>query len=119
MFGNLFSSSPADGDKKKDLVQELIDSHWPTIEATIVPFLIKVTEDHLNDDQHTTSIFENAHAVLPLPIRLAIRQGTFVSYCHEHRSTLIQKINEYKDRQTKTIAKQEAGEDIRQIPTQD
>jgi len=99
MFGNFFSSSEADGEKKKDLVQELIDSHWPTIEATIVPFLIKVTEDHLNDDQHTTSIFENAHAVLPLPIRLAIRQGTFVSYCHEHRTTLIQKINEYKDQQ--------------------
>lgn len=103
MFSSFFSSSSDDGDKKKDLVQELIDSHWPTIEATLIPFLIKVTEDHLTDDEHTTSIFENAHAMLPLVIRLAIRQGTFVSYCHEHKSSLVQKINEYKDRQAKLI----------------
>lgn len=99
MIGSFFSKSSNGTDAQADAkakVSAIVDEYWPTIESYLIPFLIKISEDHLKDDAHTASIFETAHSMLPMPIRLAVRQATFVQYCQEHRATLITKIDEYK-----------------------
>ena len=103
MIGSFFSKSSNGTDGQADSkakISALVDEYWPTIESYLIPFLIKISEDHLKDDAHTASIFEAAHSMLPVPIRLAVRQAIFVQYCQEHRATLITKIDEYKGKRS-------------------
>ncbi len=106
MFGKLFddakSMATSNFGTVKDKAQTFIDNHWSEIEKYIIPSLLKISEDHLNDTETLSSAFESAHALLPLPLRLAIKRETFVSFCLSKRADLLGKIEEYKQMKTET-----------------
>lgn len=83
-------------DSTANQTSELIAAHWPTAQQMVVNSLLAITEDHLNDSKTLASAFETAHAAMPLPIRLVIRQDTFVAFCFTQKDTLSQKVLEYK-----------------------
>lgn len=100
MFGKLFDNAKNIATDNlgsvKDKAQMFINNHWPEIEKHVIPALLKISEDHLNDTEKLTSAFESAHAILPLPLRLAIKRETFVSFCLSEQVDLLEKITEYK-----------------------
>ena len=102
MFGKLFDSAKnmatSNFEAVKDKAQIFINNHWSEIETYVIPALLKISEDHLNDTEKLTSAFESAHAVLPLPLRLAIKRETFVSFCLSKQADLLVKITEYKQK---------------------
>ena len=78
-------------------------THWPRSQQIIVNSLLAVAEGHLKDPKTLTSAFEAAHAAMPLPLRLAIRQDTFVAFCFTQRDMLSQKVLEYKSNPAETL----------------
>jgi len=83
-------------DSTSNQTNDFIATHWPKAQQMVVNALLNITEDHLNDPKTLTSAFETAHAAMPLPIRLVIRQDTFVAFCFTQRDALNQKVLEYK-----------------------
>jgi hypothetical protein len=83
-------------DSTANQANDFIAAHWPMAQQMVVNSLLTITEDHLNDPKTLTSAFETAHAAMPLPIRLVIRQDTFVAFCFAQRDSLSEKVLEYK-----------------------
>ena len=96
IFGSISEFTTEKYEAAKKSASELIERHWTEIESVLISGLIKISEDHLNDQKTLTEVFESAHAVLPLPIRLAIKQETFVNFCFENKSQIHAKLNLYK-----------------------
>ncbi len=96
MFKNLFDQASKAVTSKLESTQTFFDSHKESIEDALTSVLVKIAEDHLSDERHMTSAFETVHGMLPLPLRLGIRQATFVEYCHAHKKTLLLKVEEKK-----------------------
>lgn len=103
MFKNLLNSAVDAAKSTNDTFEGLLETHWPTIESKVGPVLVEIAESHLNEEAHMRSLLESAHAMLPLPVRLVIRQNTFIEYFQGHQEHLLRLSQSYKEKQALSL----------------
>lgn len=75
-------------------VDEIMQAHWPKIEAVLVEKLVAVAGEKLNDEGYIETFFENGYEFLPVPVRLMLPKEKFVEYCMTKKEPLLVKANE-------------------------
>lgn len=72
--------------------QQKIEEYWPKIQQVfqekIGPAALAAAQ---NDDQMRT-VFSMAHQLLPFPVRMFVKEETFVQFCLAHRDDLLPKV---------------------------
>ncbi|MDO6496661.1 hypothetical protein [Photobacterium sanguinicancri] len=75
-------------------IDEIMQGHWPKVEAILVEKLVAVAGDKLNQPGYIDSFFENGYEFLPAPVRMMLPKEKFVAYCVTKKEPLLLKANE-------------------------
>lgn len=69
-----------------------LEQYWDAIESAALKVLNDTKQENWVDDVFLTFAFGQAHGMLPLPLRLIIKEDTFVKACIGHKNTITQKL---------------------------
>jgi hypothetical protein len=79
-----------------DKFQNLMVTHYPTVEPWILARLMDFTEQTLLDEHQVRSVLEKAYEMLPLPARLILPRARFVDHMMTQRTALASQVQQLR-----------------------
>lgn len=89
---------------------EIVQAHWPRIEALINDKLLEHVDDHITDEATLVVAFEKTYEKLPTMVRLVLSRGQFVDYCMGKKEPLLDKYLEYRIEKLKALPAVDPGD---------
>ncbi len=72
---------------------DLLDQHWPLVRELWQEKVDAALRETLMDDEKLATYLRIVHEALPLPIRLAIKEDTFIRVCMKNRDRWLTREN--------------------------
>jgi hypothetical protein len=70
-------------------VQEKIQANWPMIKQQFQDKLGNDLRNHLADPEKAVAASKMVYSVLPMPVRLIVKEEVFVQFCLQHKDELL------------------------------
>ena len=72
-----------------DQVHQAIESNWPKVQQLFLERVGPKAHEVVSDDKLMTHTCKLVHALLPLPVRLVVKELRFIDFCLLHRDRFI------------------------------
>lgn len=78
--------------------QRAIEGNWPRVQQLFLKKVGPAALTIVNDEKAMRDALKKVHKSLPLPVRLVVRQGTFIRFCTQNKSRLVPAANRLRSR---------------------
>ncbi len=96
---------------------DLMDQHWPLVRALWQEKVDAALRETLMDDEKLATYLRIVHEALPLPIRLAVKEDTFIRVCMKNRDRWLTQESPPADETDSPAGKND--EDVRRLVHRD
>jgi hypothetical protein len=69
--------------------QEKIKEHWPAVQQMFRDKVGPQLRDHLANPEKVASDSKVVYSLLPMPVRLLVKEDAFVQFCLDHKDELL------------------------------
>jgi hypothetical protein len=71
----------------------LIEQHWPQVQLLFQEKVGPAALAAANDNSKMELTFKIVYSLLPAPVKLVVKEGTFIQFCFSHRDQLLPRVN--------------------------